>query len=307
MNILEKIVWRTRLFRVEAGNKDFAILAYGLLPQLLRSEKLFHKIILRKITTDSLWKKLISVTPEGDSFIFDFKGMQIQYPKNATCVPLIDQYVEILLPYLDASLETKNKVQRVTPGRLREPYEYGGAVLKKGDCIIDAGANVGMFSIFAAQRINDSGIIYAFEPMPAPRKLLEANLQRNNIKSVTVVPCAIGEESAKKVFFTGIFKASGSAYFTRGRKERIEVDQVSCDDFVKTQGVERVDFIKVDIEGMEREFLAGAEQTIRRFTPRMAVAAYHREGDFAMIEETLKKFVPQYTIVRTSDKIFAWV
>lgn len=307
MNMFQKIQWRARLFREEVANKHIAILFYGLLPQVLRSERLFHAIILRVITTDKVWKKLIRVSSNGDSWIFNFKDIEIEYPKNATCLPLIDQYVEILLPYLNVSDEVKHKVQRVTPGRLREPYEYGGAVLKKGDIILDAGANVGMFSIFAAKKLNDKATIYAFEPMPVPRALLEANLARNNIKSVAVVPCAIGRENATRKFFVGILKASGSAYFTRGRKETVDARQVSCDSFVRERGLPRVDFIKVDIEGMEQEFLMGAKEAIQRFTPRMAIAAYHREGDFDVIEKMLKEFVPRYQIVRTSDKIFAWV
>jgi hypothetical protein len=57
------------------------------------------------------------------------------------------------------------------------------------------------------------------------------------------------------------------------------VKTMTLDSFVKEYNVERVDFIKIDAEGSERETLKGAKETIKKFKPRMAIAAYHLPDD----------------------------
>jgi len=60
---------------------------------------------------------------------------------------------------------------------------------------------------------------------------------------------------------------------------------MTLDSFVKEYDVERVDFIKIDTEDSEREILKGAKETIRKFKPRMAIAAYHLLPDDKKIPE----------------------
>ncbi|MGC9049063.1 MAG: FkbM family methyltransferase [Patescibacteria group bacterium] len=67
--------------------------------------------------------------------------------------------------------------------------------------------------------------------------------------------------------------------------------------------VKQIDFIKVDIEGMERNLLAGAEKTIKKFKPKIAIRTYHRPDDPEVLERMIKSFVPEYNIIKTS-KVF---
>ena len=65
------------------------------------------------------------------------------------------------------------------------------------------------------------------------------------------------------------------------------VPLTTIDKIVNELGLERVDFIKMDIEGAEVAALTGARETLRRFRPRLAIAVYHREGDLVGVEQAV--------------------
>lgn len=79
------------------------------------------------------------------------------------------------------------------------------------------------------------------------------------------------------------------------------------DEFVKTNRIDKVDFIKADIEGMERNLLKGTELTIKMFKPKIAICIYHRLDDPQILKSIINKFVPDYKFIKTSAKLYAWV
>ena len=85
------------------------------------------------------------------------------------------------------------------------------------------------------------------------------------------------------------------------------MQQTTLDRFVKKNFLEKVDFIKADIEGMERNLLAGAEETIKRFKPKLSICIYHRPDDPVVIEKMIKNFVSEYKIFKTKTKLYAWI
>ena len=68
------------------------------------------------------------------------------------------------------------------------------------------------------------------------------------------------------------------------------------------------DLIKMDIEGAEQSALEGAAQTLRRFRPRLTLAAYHKPNDPWVLSKTIRKIVPEYNIIVSRDAhLYAWV
>ena len=65
------------------------------------------------------------------------------------------------------------------------------------------------------------------------------------------------------------------------------VDTVTIDETVARLGLQRVDFVKMDIEGAELDSLKGGEQTIRRHRPKLAISLYHKPDDFDAIPRWL--------------------
>lgn len=70
--------------------------------------------------------------------------------------------------------------------------------------------------------------------------------------------------------------------------------------------ISRIDFIKVDTEGMEREVLTGAKRVIRKFKPRLAICTYHRPDDSKIIKEIIQSSGQQYKFTQTEKKLYAW-
>ena len=99
---------------------------------------------------------------------------------------------------------------------------------------------------------------------------------------------------------------AASGILNRGENRAI-VEQITLDKFVKENNISQIDFIKADIEGMERNLLAGAEATIRRFKPGIAICIYHLPDDPEVLQGTLSKLVPEYKFIKTEKKLYAWV
>ena len=107
--------------------------------------------------------------------------------------------------------------------------------------------------------------------------------------------------------------ASKVRLLEEGPTEDATARTLTIDDFVAQQGLDRVDFIKMDIEGAETEALKGAEQTIVRCRPKMAICLYHRPKDFVSIPRFLDRVYPDYrfalghfTIHAEETVLYAW-
>lgn len=145
--------------------------------------------------------------------------------------------------------------------------------------VIDVGANVGIFSVMAAN-FCPQGRIYAFEPNSTAFEALKRNsFYYNNIK---VFNYGLGEKEAEAVL---AIDSSTTVSFVIDNKldnasiktEKIKIS--SLDDFSKQNNLKQCDFIKIDAEGYEQNVIKGAKNTIQKFLPIIAVSAYHKPAD----------------------------
>jgi FkbM family methyltransferase len=157
--------------------------------------------------------------------------------------------------------------------------------------VFDVGAHAGQYTKLFA-RAADHGRVYAFEPGSYARSILRTVVWLHGLSNVAVVPMALGSE-ARLDTLTIPLKRSGSFGFglshlgkpsERWRAVAQEIVALTTiDDVVKTLDLDRLDFIKADIEGWELRMLHGAENTLRRFRPRLLLelsgAALARAGD----------------------------
>jgi Methyltransferase FkbM domain len=94
------------------------------------------------------------------------------------------------------------------------------------------------------------------------------------------VPAALWDRSQETVMVRA--RGPGTAITSEGEGR---VPTESVDALLRRGAVDRVDFIKLDIEGAELNCLKGAEMALRTFRPRLAIAAYHKPNDLAVIPE----------------------
>lgn len=104
---------------------------------------------------------------------------------------------------------------------------------------------------------------------------------------IHLVKAPVWSQSGQPLFIEGTGPGSRVVAETQSR-EALEVKTVSIDDLVREHDLETVNFIKMDIEGAELAALRGAENTIKRFRPKLAISVYHNLEDFWSIPQYLQ-------------------
>lgn len=180
--------------------------------------------------------------------------------------------------------------------------------VRPGDVVIDAGSWIGDFAAYASATVGKEGIVYAFEPLePALGYLLKTAEFNPNIVPVRK---GLGNENASTPIFCDACNTGASSFLKKlcvGESAAMAVETVRLDDFVKENALSRVDFIKADIEGYERYMLIGAQETLRRFAPKLALCTYHLPDDPEVLSALIKQANPAYNIVLKSKKLYASV
>jgi FkbM family methyltransferase len=173
---------------------------------------------------------------------------------------------------------------------IKGQYSIPECHVKKNDIVLDCGAHIGSFSYVASPQ---AASIFAFEPVPRTYFVLKKNIKLWKAKNITPVLKAIYLNKKDHNFFVDIMRTDGSTLLRKRARDLLsqpKLIKVKCtfiDDFVKEKKLERVDFIKMDIEGVEVEALRGAKNTIQKFKPRMSIAAYHFREDKTRIPRSV--------------------
>lgn len=147
--------------------------------------------------------------------------------------------------------------------------------LKPDMVLVDAGANMGEYSLFAAKRLTH-GKVLAFEPMPKMLTLLNENIGLNNFSAIRVFPYGLSDKEGVLPFHE-LDEQNGneglSTFYpgTKKVKDVTEAPLKSFDAEFESYQVNRIDFIKLDIEGGELSALRGAKKSIEKFRPLVMV------------------------------------
>ncbi|MBC7329503.1 FkbM family methyltransferase [bacterium] len=187
---------------------------------------------------------------------------------------------------------------------LLSEYEEYPVEIEEGDIVIDCGANIGVASLIFARKVGLRGKVVAIEAEEANFRILRRTAELNRGKVGEIIPLryALYKENCELKLFLSISPASHSLYKNIEHKvirealtNNFEVVQgKTLDSIIEELNLERVDFIKMDIEGGELDALYGAKQTIANFKPKMAVSIYHRPKDPIEIRKTLLQYNPDY-------------
>lgn len=178
-----------------------------------------------------------------------------------------------------------------------------GAHPKPGDVAIDAGGCWGETALWLAHTVGAEGHVHTFEPAPRNRDLLSRNLQLNPLHAnrVTVWDHVLGARRGETVWLANRMAAGATVRDELAKvhswdqtDQALELRTEAIDELVLGGAIERVDFLKVDVEGADLGVLEGAAETIRRDRPRLAIACYHKPDDLVRIPDFVASLSVEY-------------
>jgi FkbM family methyltransferase len=165
-----------------------------------------------------------------------------------------------------------------------DPFMTGfiKAHVGEGATCFDIGAERGWFTLLMAKLSGPSGAVYSFEPYQPTFEKLRANIELNNFHWVHPQNTAISAENGKSSFIPpsdeiignneNIEFCSGVGYLSDSASTgALSVPMVTIDSFVQNIGLNRIDIMKIDVEGAEAKVLRGAKTAISKYRPVILV------------------------------------
>lgn len=154
----------------------------------------------------------------------------------------------------------------------REYYEpelaYLERVLSPGKVFIDVGANFGVYTLIASKLVGEPGRVFAFEPTAQSFAILRQNIALNHFSNVRAFQVALAETRGKAWLYHGWDPVGNSLGVDPLCGDKGEVVQIEAlDNLLEENGVDRVDAIKIDVEGAEELVLRGAIRSLTTYRP----------------------------------------
>ncbi len=163
-------------------------------------------------------------------------------------------------------------------------YEKGtiqllGKFLKPGSTFLDIGANIGLMSSIASKYVGEHGKVLAVEANPKTVELLQHNLALNDCKNVEIFSLALGKEPGKATLYENWnVNRGGASLLAQEESEGIEVPVETIDDLFKN---DRIDVLKIDVEGFELEVLKGGIDVLKKQQPVLIIEVSEQRENIA--------------------------
>ncbi len=190
-----------------------------------------------------------------------------------------------LIRYLPASLRSAlrawnsvRQVRRFTPDRWAESAVVR-RLIRPGDVVVDAGANIGYISALLAQWVGPNGRVHSIEPIPETFRLLQRSMRKLGLTHVQCHGCGVSGASGEAMMEVPAYPDGAENFYesrvvTGGPVQpglrRIPVKLCTLDEVVG-ETLDRVTFMKIDVEGHEGPALHGARQLLARARPALLI------------------------------------
>jgi FkbM family methyltransferase len=250
-----------------------------------------------------LIKSIFSFTPFLLSRII---VVTLKCPQIAHCLPDNKKLQVNYLNTYKINVDTRYPIERemVSGYYDKETQRVIETFVKEGDVCFDIGANIGAVSLMLSKKISKLGLCYAFEPGLVQFKRLLNNIKINNLQK-TIKPINIAlSDSNNYLNWQEDSDNLGNASCTNVIGDQtIKVKAKKLDDFVKKHKINKVDFIKIDVEGMEYEVLKGSIETIRKYKP---IIYYETRLEFEMGRKRKVLFELEKLLISLGYELFSF-
>jgi len=200
-----------------------------------------------------------------------FKLHQMTFPNQETVIPFHGMKFILSNPrtsVIDGNIYWKG---------IWEPQETNLfiKVLKPGMVVADIGAMEGYYTILASIYVSETGVVHAFEPIESSIDYIKKNIQINNIKNIKLHEFALFDKPGFFKFEKKDIENRLLVMLTSFTQENeglgLHTKTVVFDEWAEIQGLEKLDLVKMDIEGAELNVLYGMRKTIEKFHPKLFI------------------------------------
>ncbi len=155
----------------------------------------------------------------------------------------------------------------------RGVYELGTVsvlqdFLTAGDVFVDVGANIGFLSLVGAKAVGKTGKVYCFEPVPSTYTILEENKRINNFQQMELHQFALGNKTEKVQIYAEDENRGGASIVNHVSEKGIKIEVKKLE---KINLSDKINVIKIDVEGLELDVLKGAEKILRKDQPKLII------------------------------------
>lgn len=178
-----------------------------------------------------------------------------------------------------------------------EPHEWVLEPLNCGMVFLDIGAHQGRYTLAAARKVGAEGLVIAIDPHPINVMTLIKNIELNAFENALVVPVACWDRDGLLTLSKEQFTSRSRVTTGSSSNESMTVPGMKVDSLVSHFGLDRVDGIKIDVEGVELAVLDGAQATIDQFHPFLFIEVHDTLPDLA---RWLRKH--NYQVVRSMSE-----
>jgi len=151
-------------------------------------------------------------------------------------------------------------------------FVINSKIIKRGDVVLDLGANIGYYALIESGLVGDNGMVYAIEPVSGNFNNLEKNIRLNNIENIKTFRLAVGDQN-KDIDIHIHEKGNWSSILPQKGKEYLSSEKISMvkvDDFVKAKNI-KPSLVRMDVEGYEYAFLRGMKSIIENYSPQLLI------------------------------------
>lgn len=162
--------------------------------------------------------------------------------------------------------------------------------ISEGDVVLDVGSHLGTFTRESLNR--GAKLVVCFECDPIILACFRRTFKQEILEGRVIIIAAAAWDTPGKLRFQTSLSLGGNI----NEDGLLEVQAVTIDDVVEKLELDQIDFIKMDIEGSERQALKGAQRTLSLFAPKMAISIYHLKNDRYIIPELVLAIQPSYQL-----------
>ena len=152
--------------------------------------------------------------------------------------------------------------------------------IHEGDIVIDVGANIGYYTLIFAQLVGSSGKVFAFEPESKNFEILKKNIEINNYPNIVAEQKIVSDKSGIVKLFIAEHGIVGHRINQEKSSQKfIEVESIILDNYIKKLNLDnKINFIKIDVEGSEPKVLEGAKEIMQKSNQLKIFTEFNREA-----------------------------